>query len=133
MEGPFDKAITFVVVDDFGIDVPIPSRPDLPPDLAYLPGHSLGQLLRAEYEATSAALARMGRMNLTLRLPDLSAASVGELLMFFQIAAGYAGAWYGVDPFDQPGVELGKRLTYTAIGRPGYESEPAEPADGDEI
>ncbi len=81
----------------------------------------------------SAALARMGRMNLTLRLPDLSAASVGELLMFFQIAAGYAGAWYGVDPFDQPGVELGKRLTYAAMGRPGYESEPAEPADGDEI
>jgi len=133
MEGPFDKAISFVVVDDFGIDVPIPSRPDLPPDLAYLAGHSLGQLLRAEYEATSAALARMGRMNLTLRLPDLSAASVGELLMFFQIAAGYAGAWYGVDPFDQPGVELGKRLTYAAMGRPGYESEPAEPADGDEI
>ena len=133
MEGPFDKAITFVVVDDLGVDVPIPARPDLPPDLAYLAGQSLGKLLRAEYEATSAALARMGRMNLTLRLPDLSAASVGELLMFFQIATGYAGAWYGVDPFDQPGVELGKRLTYAAMGRPGYEAEPAAPDTGDEI
>ena len=39
--------------------------------------------------------------------------------MFFQIATGYAGAWYGVNPFDQPGVELGKRLTYAAMGRPG--------------
>ncbi|HEY8106986.1 MAG TPA: hypothetical protein VIE46_12835, partial [Gemmatimonadales bacterium] len=107
MEGPFDKAIAFVVVDDLGVDVPIPARPDLPPDLAYLAGQSLGKLLRAEHEATSAALARMGRMNLTLRLPDLSAASVGELLMFFQLATGYAGAWYGIDPFGQPGVELG--------------------------
>jgi glucose-6-phosphate isomerase len=133
MEGPFDKAIAFVVVDDLGVDVPIPTRPDLPPDLAYLAGQSLGRLLRAEYEATSAALARMGRMNLTLRLPDLSAASVGELLMFFQLATGYAGAWYGVDPFDQPGVELGKRLTYAAMGRPGYEAEPAVADTGDEI
>jgi glucose-6-phosphate isomerase len=127
MEGPFDKAVTFVVVEDLGVDVPIPERPDLPPDLAYLPGHSLGGLLQAEYEATSTALARMGRMSLTLRLPDLSAESVGQLLMFFQIATGYAGVWYGIDPFDQPGVELGKRLTYAAMGRPGY-AEPATAA-----
>ena len=133
MEGPFDKALTFIVVDDLGVDVPIPARAGLPADLAYLPGHSLGELLRAEYAATAAALARMGRMNLTLRLPDLSAASVGELLMFFQVATGYAGVWYGIDPFDQPGVELGKRLTYAAMGRPGYEAEPAPAEAGDEI
>jgi len=133
MEGPFDKALTFIVVDDLGVDVPIPARAGLPADLAYLPGHSLAELLRAEYAATAAALARMGRMNLTLRLPDLSAASVGELLMFFQVATGYAGVWYGIDPFDQPGVELGKRLTYAAMGRPGYEAEPAPAEAGDEI
>lgn len=133
MEGPFDKALTFIVVDDLGVDVPIPARAGLPADLAYLPGHSLGELLRAEYAATAAALARMGRMNLTLRLPDLSAASVGELLMFFQVATGYAGVWYGIDPFDQPGVELGKRLTYAAMGRPGYEAGPAPAEAGDEI
>jgi glucose-6-phosphate isomerase len=121
MEGPFDKVITFAVVDDLGEDMPIPPRPDLPADLAYLPGHTLGGLLRAEYEATSAALSQMGRMNCTLRFPDLSAATLGEAIMFFQIATGYAGVWYGIDPFDQPGVELGKRLTYAAMGRPGFE------------
>jgi glucose-6-phosphate isomerase len=121
MEGPFDKAITFVTVDDFGLDVPLPARPELPPDLAYLPGHTMGQLLRAEYQATASALSQMGKMNCTLSLSDLSPATVGEAIMFFQLATGYAGAWYGVDPFDQPGVELGKRLTYAAMGRPGYE------------
>jgi glucose-6-phosphate isomerase len=125
MEGPYDKVITFAVVEDLGADVPIPTSPDapqsLPEDLAYLSGHTLGELLRAEYEATSAALAQMGRMNCTLRLPDLSAETLGEAIMFFQLATGYAGVWYGVDPFDQPGVELGKRLTYAAMGRPGYE------------
>jgi len=30
--------------------------------------------------------------------------------------AGFAGAWHGVNPFDQPGVELGKTLTHCAMG-----------------
>ena len=159
MEGPYDKVITFMTVDDLGVDVPIPRPPDpsagsgqapstssgqapstslgqapsissgqaLPPDLAYLPGHTLGELLRAEYQATSAALAEMGKMSCTLTLPDLTPATMGEAIMFYQLATGYAGAWYGIDPFDQPGVELGKRLTYAAMGRPGYETESREP------
>ena len=130
MEGPFDKVISFVVVEDLATDVAIPRRDSLPPDLAYLPGHSLGGLLRAEYDATSAALARAGRMNCTLKLPTLDSRTIGELIMFFQLATGYAGVWYGVDAFDQPGVELGKKLTYAAMGRPGYSSEPeAVPTD----
>ena len=128
MEGPFDKVITFVTAADHGPDVAIPTAPDLPADLAYLPGHTLGELLQAEYGATSAALARMGRMNCTLRLDDVSPESVGELLMFYQIATGYAGVWYGIDPFDQPGVELGKRLTFAAMGRPGYQQDATPPA-----
>ncbi len=130
MEGPYDKVITFAAVDDLGEDVSIPQRADLPPDLAYLPGHTLGELLRAEYEATSAALAQMGKMSCTLRLPDLSAATLGEAIMFYQLATGYAGAWYGIDPFDQPGVELGKRLTYAAMGRAGYDAPAPTPARG---
>jgi glucose-6-phosphate isomerase len=134
MEGPFNKVITFATVEDFGQDVniPRPATASLPSDLEYLPGHTLGELLHAEYEATSAALAQMGRMNCTLRLPDLSAATVGEALMFYQLATGYAGIWYGIDPFDQPGVELGKRLTFAAMGRPGYEpagDRPSAPTD----
>jgi glucose-6-phosphate isomerase len=133
MEGPYDKAITFVDVADHGGDVPIPGRDDAPEELAYLGGHSLQELLRAELEATSSALARMGRMNMTLRLPQLDAESFGELLMFFQVACGYAGLWYGIDPFDQPGVELGKRLTYTAMGRPGFDEPIAPRPTGDEV
>ena len=141
MEGPFDKVITFAVVDELD-DLAIPPPPDdvpgvgpLPADLAYLSGHSLGQLLRAEYEATATALAQMGRMSCTLRLPKLDADTLGEAVMFFQIATGYAGVFYGIDPFDQPGVELGKKLTYAAMGRPGYEAhaQPARAADPDEV
>ncbi|MBM4187603.1 MAG: glucose-6-phosphate isomerase [Gemmatimonadetes bacterium] len=122
MEGPFDKVVTFVRVEEVD-EIKIPTRPGLPDDFAYLPGHTIGELLNAEQEATSAALARMGRMNATISLPRLDAGSVGELIMFMQLATGFAGVWYGVNPFDQPGVELGKRLTFAAMGRPGYSRE----------
>ena len=141
MEGPFDKVITFVRVERFGEDIEIPGPParadgsklELPADLAYLPGHSLGELLNAEYEATATALAEMGRMSCTLHLPELTPATLGEAIMFYQLATGYAGAWYGIDPFDQPGVELGKRLTYAAMGRPGYEAKPRAAGPADEV
>jgi glucose-6-phosphate isomerase len=131
MEGPYDKVVTFVGVEEPGIDVPIPGRPDLPEELAYLGGKTLGQLLRAEQEATTAALARMGRMSQTLALPRLDAEVLGELFMFFQLATGYAGVWYGVNPFDQPGVELGKKLTFAAMGRKGYEWDRLPPERDD--
>jgi glucose-6-phosphate isomerase len=123
MEGPFDKVVTFLRVEEPAEDVRIPHRPDLPDEMAYLQGHTLAELLNAEQEATEAALSRMGRMNATLEIPRLDAATMGELLMFFQVATGFAGAWYGVNPFDQPGVELGKRLTFAAMGRPGFTRE----------
>jgi glucose-6-phosphate isomerase len=131
MEGPYDKVVTFIGVERFAEDVTIPAREGMPADLAYLGGHSLGELLQAEYLATAAALGRMGRMNCSLHLLELTPAALGEAIMFFQLATGYAGIWYGIDPFDQPGVELGKRLTYAAMGRPGYPAEAIGLPSGD--
>jgi glucose-6-phosphate isomerase len=79
-----------------------------------------------EKGATEAALARRGRMNMTIELPTCDATSIGELLFMLQVATVYAGAFYGVDPLDQPGVELGKQLTYGILGRPGYERQRRE-------
>ena len=120
IEGPFDKTITFIRVLDTVNLQPIPSRASLGPELAYLPGKTLGALLDAELHATREALRSQGRMSMTLELDTIDAHHLGELMMFFQMATGYAGVWYDVNPFDQPGVELGKVLTFKAMGREGY-------------
>ena len=126
VEGPFDKTITFVSAREGGEDVEIPRRyPELG-ELGYLGGHTLGGLLRAEMLATEAALARRGRMNMSIELPRVDERSVGGLMMLLQIATVYAGALYGVDPLDQPGVELGKQLTYGIMGRSGFEEAQRE-------
>lgn len=124
MEGPFDKTVTLLAVRDAATDVAIPNaHPDLDA-LSYLGNRSLGELLDAERVATTQALAAAGRMNMTIMLPRASAHALGQLLMMLQIATVYAGAMYGVDPLDQPGVELGKQLTYGLMGRPGYDAPP---------
>jgi len=117
IEGPFDKTITFISESERREDITIPSLYPEVSELGYLGGHTLGELLRVEKEATEEALTRRGRMNMTIELPAVDARTIGELLFFLQVATVYAGALYNVDPLDQPGVELGKQLTFKAFGR----------------
>ncbi|MBI5017116.1 MAG: glucose-6-phosphate isomerase [Deltaproteobacteria bacterium] len=126
VEGPQDKVITFVEVENLRRDIDL--RADVPggAEVEYLEGKTLGALLRAEKRATEAALTRAGRPNLTIRLPRISAHAVGQLLHLLQIATVFAGGLLGIDPLDQPGVELGKELTFGLLGRPGYEARARE-------
>ncbi|HEX6559920.1 MAG TPA: glucose-6-phosphate isomerase [Longimicrobiales bacterium] len=129
MEGPFDKTITFLSAREFASDVEIPKLYDDVASLSYLGGHTLGELLHAELAATRQACAANGRMNMSIELPAVNAHTMGQLLMMLQIATVYAGGLYDVDPFDQPGVELGKELTYALMGRTGYQAPDIAAAD----
>ncbi len=112
MEGPFDKTVTFLSLRDFTEDVAIPEGLyQAIPELGYLGGKTLGTLLQAERTATAQALARHGRMNMTIEVPALTPHALGQLFMLLEIATAYAGELYDVNPLDQPGVELGKKLT----------------------
>ncbi len=91
-------------------------------DLAYLGGHSLWELLNIERRATAGALATRGRPSMTIAMPKIDPWHLGALMMLLEIATAYAGSLYGVNAFDQPGVELGKRYTYGMMGRPGFEA-----------
>jgi glucose-6-phosphate isomerase len=56
---------------------------------------------------------------------------MGEMMMMLELATAYAGGLYGVDAFDQPGVEAGKRYAQGLLGRPGYERYREELAGAD--
>jgi glucose-6-phosphate isomerase len=120
MEGPPDKTVTFVAVDSAAVDFDIPHA-GAPRELAYLGGKSLATLLEAERVATARALAIRGRPSMTFELPHLDARHVGEFIMLLEVATVIAGELYGVDPLNQPGVELGKEFTNALMGRPGSE------------
>jgi glucose-6-phosphate isomerase len=118
MEGPRDKLVTFVRVETRERDLTIPASGGAE---RYLGGKTLGALLDAELLATGEALARDRRPSLTLSLERLDAEALGGLLMLLQAATALSGELYDIDAFDQPGVELGKRLAFGLLGREGYE------------
>ncbi len=109
MDGPPRNVIVFIELSALGADLRIPASSDR--RLAHLGEHALGELLRRQRLATAEALHRAGTPSLLLKIRKWDAEAMGELIMLFQTATLYAAALYGVNPFDQPGVELGKRLT----------------------
>ncbi len=126
MEGPANKAVAFIAVEDHGPDIIMPSAFEHVTELGYLGGHSLSELLNIEQRATAGALAKRGRANLTIHIEKVDAHHVGALMMLFEIATAYAGQMYGVNAFNQPGVELGKQFAYALLGRPGAEAAKAQ-------
>ena len=123
-EGPDDKVYLFVSTAQRAREIKIPAGAlaASQPEFSYLSGHGMGELLDAELVGTTSSLIRRNRPVGRLTLARVSAEAVGELLMLLEATTAYAGALYGVDPFDQPGVEEAKRLAFAALGRPGYES-----------
>lgn len=125
-EGPADRIVTVVRVEDHGDEVLVPALQG-PEDgvAAYLSGTALSDLLDAERRGTTAALVSAGRPVLSLTLPRIDAHVVGQIVMFLETATAITGLLRGIDPFDQPGVETGKHYAYGLLGREGF----AERAD----
>jgi glucose-6-phosphate isomerase len=120
IEGPHDKVVTFLAVKEGARTLAFPG--DVPEGYAYLRGHTMEALLDAEQRGTALALAREGRPSLTVTLPSLDAHSLGELFFLYEAATAFAGSLLGIDAFDQPGVELGKKIAFALMGRKGFEA-----------
>lgn len=120
-EGPKDKIVTLLKVEDFGNQLTIPFIHSDIEALSYLNGVEVGELLNAELRGTSIALAANGVPNITISFPQIDEAHVGEFIVSYEIQTALMGFLLKVNPYDQPGVELGKKLTYAFMGRKGFE------------
>jgi glucose-6-phosphate isomerase len=120
MQGPQDKVIEIVEVENHPRDLEIPEAYEELEGVGYLGGHTMAELLNVECDATRRALTEAGRPNCTIRLSELNEANLGYLFQALEVQTAIAGALYSVNAFDQPGVEAGKQITYKRMGRPGY-------------
>ncbi len=127
--GPFDKVITFIGVDEYRTEVKIPDGCKEYPNVNFLCGHTMNELIQAERKATEYAITKAGKQNYTIMLPILNEFTLGQLMYLFMLQTAYAGAMINIDTFDQPGVEEGKNATYALLGRPGYDDKRAELAN----
>jgi len=121
-EGPFNKMIAFLLVENHGAKMPIPPQAKQS-EFAYLGRHSLEEMMKIEAESTRLALTKGERSNMSLILPEINAFTVGQLLFLLEVQTVFAGGLYYVNPMDQPGVEASKQYIYGMMGRKGFESK----------
>jgi glucose-6-phosphate isomerase len=122
-EGPNDKWILFVEVEGSNRAAHALSHGGSPPELSFLAGKSLADLMRAEKQGTEQGLVWADRPNATLRLDRLTPRSVGGLIVLCEVAVALLGKFLQVDPYDQPGVEAGKRAALALLGHQRYREE----------
>lgn len=127
LDGPRDKGCIFLTSRNqpqgrvFGKDTP--------DEWAWLRGKPFGSLLEAEALGTRMALSKSGVPLLQIDMADLRPKSAGSLMMLLEAATVLTGRLMGINPLDQPAVELGKRLANARLGASGYPAEEADLAD----
>lgn len=125
-EGPDDKVITFLNVGKYRRSITIPVGYEEFSDIAFLSGHTLGELLTIEQQATEYALLKAAKPSWSITLPKVNAFTLGQLMYFFEMMTAYAGELLDIDAFNQPGVEEGKNAAYAMMGREGYAEKQVE-------
>ena len=114
-EGPFDKIITFLKVENHSSNVTIPDSPE--DEYSYLSDYGIGDLINIEMESTRLTLIEAGRGTMSLVLPEINAFTVGQLLFMLEVQTVFTAGLYDVNPINQPGVEASKRYTKEMLGR----------------
>ena len=90
--------------------------------LNYLEGKTLDFVDEKAYLGTLAAHVDGGVPVITMDCGELNDRKVGELFYFLELSCGVSAYILGVNPFNQPGVELYKRNMFQLLGKPGYET-----------
>ena len=111
MEGPNDKAIFLIEVQKFAKDY---SLKNAIPGTSFelLSNFSLSELMKAEFEGTLKALTENKRNILHMQLPEVNEESLGQLVLFSECLTVLLGIFLKVNPFNQPGVEAGKKYAH---------------------
>jgi glucose-6-phosphate isomerase len=120
-EGPFDKVVTFVLTRNHGAQAGAPVLAPKIEACAYLKEADMARLLETSWIGCEQHLTAAGRPNLAVTLDAVDEAHVGGLVYLLELSTAMSAELYGIDPFDQPGVEHGKQATFAQFGRAGFE------------
>ncbi len=102
-------------------DVEIPYDQNDLDGLNYLSGKTLSYINDKAFQGTLKAHTEAGkRDNIVLECRKIDAFGIGYLFYFFERACAMSAYLSGINPFDQPGVEIYKKNMFHLLGKPGY-------------
>lgn len=116
-DGPRDHLMTIIRTPAEGLGPRLDKRLAKAAGVDFLGGKTVGDLVAAQAAAVPEALAKAGRPVRLIDLPRLDEYAMGALLMHFMVETVFMAGLIGVDPYDQPAVELAKILTRERLAK----------------
>lgn len=116
IEGPKDKSVTFINVDDFGNDLRIPEislkkieKTD------FINGKTFNELINAQCDATRQSLIDNGVPTDGITISKIDEVNIGAMIIYYELLTSLIGSMLKINTYDQPGVELGKTILYSNL------------------
>ena len=116
-DGPKILFETLLNIKNIGYDMPFPSESKFDDKMHYLDGKNLSFVNDSAMKGTLKAHFDGGVPNLIINIDDNSEYSFGFLAYFFFLSCGMSCYLLGVNPFNQPGVEIYKKNMFSLIGK----------------
>ena len=101
-------------------DIEIKPDEDNLDGMNFVAGKTVDYVCKKAMEGTIEAHVNGGVPNIIIDMEKLDAATIGNLIYFFELACAVSGKILGVNPFNQPGVEEYKKNMFRLLGKPGY-------------
>lgn len=120
MDGPPIRNVVFLEDTLLPRDLVVPEVPDALKSLEHLGNRPIAETLYAERKGVEAALREAQRPSSAFFIHGIREETIGALMLILEAATAITGMFLGVDPFNQPGVELGKRYAHGILGHPEH-------------
>lgn len=108
------------------LDQEIPFEESNADGLNFVAGKNMQFVNEKAFQGTVLAHAQGGVPSVVLELDEMNEFTMGQLIYFYEKACGISAYVLGVNPFDQPGVQMYKSNMFALLGKPGYEDKKAE-------
>jgi len=113
IEGPQDKSVTFINVEDFQRDITIPDVTLKGIEKTnFINNQTFGRLINEQCKATMQSVVESGVDADSITLDRVTPANIGTIIAYYELLTSLIGSIFGVNTYNQPGVELGKQILY---------------------
>jgi len=111
MQGPRDKTVTFIKVENFEKEIKVPNLTlKFIEKTDYINGYSFNELIDGECEATKESIIKQNINVDSITLNSLNEKNIGILILYYELLTSACGILLHINTYDQPGVELGKEI-----------------------
>ena len=114
IEGCRDKTVTFIKLENFEKRLKIPNiKLKFLEKTDFINGYTFNELIDGECEATKESIIQQNIPVDMITISKIDGENIGKLIAYYELLTSACGNMMDINPYNQPGVELGKRILVT--------------------